>query len=76
MCGVLYTQLLSSKKDLTGGNFERQESLSTPDGSLLQLLAIAVKSANSGNCAAFLRDYALKTATNKFQVSAVFLLTS
>ncbi len=70
VCGVLYTQLIENKTKLTTGLFKSQESLNSPEGSLLQLLAIAVKSSQGGNSAAFLRDFALKSAKSNPQVFA------
>jgi hypothetical protein len=75
VCGVLYTQPISNTRELTEGSFELQEELSAADGSLLQLLAIAVRSTNGGNCAAFLRDFALGTARNDSQFTAVVAMT-
>ena len=73
--GVLYTQRIESTEALVCGRFERQEDLHSPEGSVVQLLAIAVQSREGGNCAAFLRDHALAVAKDEPRVRSVVAMT-
>ena len=73
--GVLYTQRISSIDALTSGSFATQFSLHRPDGSFVQLLAIAVRSHGNHNLAATLRDYALERARSDSSIQGVVAMT-
>ena len=60
--GVLYTQRICTIDALKNGSFKAQFDLHRPDGSIIQLLAIAVRSYGGQNLAAVLRNYALQKA--------------
>jgi hypothetical protein len=80
--GVIYSQRITSSDDLKTGSFATQENLHTTDGTILQLLAIAVKKTSppSGNVAAVLRNHVLDLSSGFSSVVTMarcneFLLT-
>ena len=48
LLGVLYTQLIKDKSQIYESNFDSQEKLSNPAGSILQLLSITVEASIKG----------------------------
>jgi hypothetical protein len=75
VCGVLYTQRIHNVSELVFGSYNVQHLLHDATGSVVQLMAIAIDTANIKNGAVLIRDHARKMAAEDPSIKSVVAMT-